>query len=121
MEVKRLSLTEMIRKEGEESSEHIRKRVQEAQKIQERRFLGMGIHYNSQIPAAQMQRFCLMEDKAQQLLQDSFERLEMSVRGYYLTLLVARTIADLEGANLIKRTHILECLLYRSIDKKVWE
>lgn len=121
VEVKRLSLTEMMQKEREESSEEIRKRVQRAQKIQEKRFLGMGIHYNSQIPAGQMQRFCLMEDKAEQLLQDSFERLEMSVRGYYRTLRVARTIADLEGAGRISRAHVLESLMYRSIDKKVWE
>lgn len=120
VEVKRLPLSEIIRKEPEESSAMIRSRVQETQKIQQKRFAGTGILYNSQIPASGIEQYCPMEPHAQKLLQDSFERLELSVRGYYRIVRVARTIADLEGANIIERRHMMESLMYRNLDRKVW-
>ena len=55
------------------------------------------------------------------MLQEAFERLEMSARGYYRTIRVARTIADLEHSEKICRRHIMESLIYREMDRKLWE
>ncbi|MCI8682842.1 MAG: YifB family Mg chelatase-like AAA ATPase [Lachnospiraceae bacterium] len=121
VEVKRLPLAEILSREPEESSKVIRERVQQAQKVQNRRFMGSGILYNSQIPASCMGEFCSLEPEAEKTLQDAFERLELSVRGYYRTVRVARTIADLEHSKPIRRTHIVESLIYRGLDRKLWE
>lgn len=121
VEVKRLPLSEILGKGGEEPSAVIRKRVQEVQDVQRDRFAGSGLLYNSQIPVSDMGKFCPMEHEAEKLLQDSFERLEMSARGYYRTLRVARTIADMGHSRQICKIHIMESLMYRGIDRKVWE
>ncbi len=62
-----------------------------------------------------------MEQDARKLLQDSFERLGLSARGYYRAIRVARTIADMEGCGQIRRVHLMESLMYREIDRKAWE
>ena len=121
MEVKRLPLAELIGGGTEETSEAIRNRVQAVQKVQGKRFAGSGISYNSQIPVPYMEEFCPMEQDARKLLQDSFERLGLSARGYYRAIRVARTIADMEGCGQIRRVHLMESLMYREIDRKAWE
>lgn len=121
VEVKRLPLEELISGGEEEASETIQNRVQAVQKVQQKRFAGSGISYNSQIPTAYMEEFCPMEQGAKKLLEDSFERLGLSARGYYRAIRVARTIADLEGSGQICRVHLMESLMYREIDRKAWE
>lgn len=120
VEVRRLPLQELIQKGPEESSSAIRSRVEAAQGIQRNRFAQEGILYNSQIPASAMAAYCPMEPQAERLLQDSFSRLELTARGYYRIIRVARTIADLSQKPKISRGHIMEALMYRSIDRKMW-
>lgn len=50
-----------------------------------------------------------------------YEKLGLSVRGYYKILKTARTIADLESSEKIRENHISEAVCYRSIDKKYWK
>ena len=61
-----------------------------------------------------------MAPEGEKLLRDSFERLELTARGYYRIIRVARTIADMEGTKRIERSHVQESLLFRSLDRKVW-
>lgn len=68
-----------------------------------------------------MEQWCKMEPEAEELLKESFERLELTARGYYRIIRVARTIADMEEAEEIGRAHIQESLLYRNVDRKVWD
>lgn len=121
VEVSRPALQELTAKQPEESSAVIRRRVERTQRIQRERFAGTEILYNSRIPASAIEKYCIMEIEGQKLLHDSFERMELTARGYYRILRVARTIADMEGIEKISRAHICESLLYRSIDRKVWE
>lgn len=121
VEVSRPALGELTAKHPEESSAEIRSRVERTQRIQQERFAGTGILYNSRIPASAIEKWCVMEEDGQKMLNDSFQRLELTARGYYRVLRVARTIADMEGKEKIGRTHICESLLYRSIDRKVWD
>lgn len=121
VEVKRQSISELFQKEPEESSAVIRERVQRVQRFQRERFAGSPFLYNSQIPASYMKEYCPMEQKAEKMLFEAFERLELSTRGYYRTLRVARTIADMEEAEQICAVHIMESLMYRGVDRKVWD
>lgn len=121
VEVKRLSLGEMVSTEPQETSETVRRRVQDIQNVQKKRFKEGSILSNSRIPVSYMEEFCPMEQKAKTLLQEYFERLEMSARSYYRTIRVARTIADMEHSEQICRVHIMESLMYRGMDGKAWE
>ncbi len=120
VEVRRLPLSDLVGRKKEESSAEIRMRVEKAQEVQRKRFEGTGILYNSQIPVSEIESFCPMDADAGRELQDSFERLELSARGYYRLIRVARTIADLGGSRVIRREHMAESLIYRSIDRRVW-
>ena len=61
-----------------------------------------------------------MEQDAKDMLAEAFETMELSVRGYYKVIRVARTIADLEGKEQIASKHIAESLMYRNIDGRGW-
>lgn len=121
VEVSRPLLEELTAKQPEESSAQIRSRVERTQLLQRKRFAGTDILYNSRIPSSAVEEWCVMEQEAEKLLHESFENLKLTVRGYYRVLRVARTIADLEEAEKIGYSHICESLLYRSIDRKVWD
>ena len=120
VEVRRPPLWDLVQKEPEESSAQIRARVELAQEIQRKRFAQDGIRYNSQIPAPAIGGYCRMDGQAERLLQDSFERLELTARGYYRIVRVARTIADLAAAVQIEPSHVMEALAYRGLDRKMW-
>ncbi|MDZ4124103.1 MAG: ATP-dependent protease, partial [Hydrogenophaga sp.] len=62
-------------------------------------------------------KYCQCTDSAQELLKKIFERLYLSMRGYHKLIKVARTIADLEGAEHIDVPHMQEAIMYRSLDR----
>lgn len=103
-----------------ESSAAIRQRVIRVRQLQQQRFQGKGIYTNAQIPPGMLEQFCPMDDGARSMLKSAFERLGLSARAYDRILKVARTAADLEGSELIRRPHIAEAIQYRSLDRKYW-
>ena len=60
------------------------------------------------------------DDKGLSLLRNAMERLNLSARAYDRILKVARTIADLEGAELIQPSHLAEAYRYRNLDRENW-
>ena len=103
-----------------ESSAEIRKRVNAAREIQTQRYKGTGISCNARINAELLHKVCVLDKKADSALKRSFEKLGLSSRAYTKVLKVARTIADLEGEEIIKFEHISEALQFRSLDRKYW-
>ena len=94
----------------------MRKQVQAAVKIQAERYRGAGIHFNSELQAAQIRQYCPVTDAGNNVLREAFETLGLSARGYHHILRVARTIADLEGEEIIGEAHVNEAIIFRNGD-----
>ena len=100
--------------EGKETSSAMLKAgVMRARKAQIERF-GTENKSNSSMSAQEVEQFCLLTEAAEQLMKKAFEKLHMSMRGYHKTLKVARTIADIQGADKIDVVHIQEAIIYKS-------
>ena len=66
----------------------------------------------------EFKEFCVLDKECVDILEKAFNKLNLSARAYNRILKVARTIADLEGCENIKKEHVLEAIQYRSLDKK---
>ncbi|UCC95056.1 MAG: YifB family Mg chelatase-like AAA ATPase [Candidatus Omnitrophota bacterium] len=112
---------ELISSEAkEESSVHIKERVERARLIQRERFKNEKIFFNSQMNHRQMREHCTLCAEAQALLKRAIQHFRFSVRAYDKILKVSRTIADLEGREKIAPEDISEAVQYRSLDKNLW-
>lgn len=98
---------------GQESSEQIRARVVAARRIQESRFTGTGLRFNTDMGVKEIQKYCPLGRGEEKMLRQAFSVLHLTARGYHRVLKVARTIADLAGEERIKEEHIAEALCYR--------
>lgn len=97
----------------EESSEQIRKRVEQAREIQRQRFKDWNIKTNSSMNIKQIQEICVLDKPSQQLLTQAVNKMNLSARAYNRILKISRTIADLSNSPAITITHIAEALQYR--------
>ncbi len=104
-----------------ESSEAIRARVLQAHRLQQERYKNEAWFFNSQIPSGSMEQYCGLDAKGAQYMERMYEKLQLSARAYHKLLKVARTIADLDGKESIRVSHLREAVRYRSLDKKFWE
>ena len=106
-----------------ESSAAIRERVNRARAFADSRLAsagdGVGI-LNAKMSPKLLQKHCKPTSEGQELLRGAFETLGLSARGHDRVLRVARTIADLDGEELIGEDHIAEAIQYRSLDRKYW-
>ncbi|WP_368393468.1 YifB family Mg chelatase-like AAA ATPase [Veillonella ratti] len=102
-----------------ETSATIRERVISAREIQRKR--SRALHFsdgnrvllNSELSHRQLMLACEVTDEAQQVLAQTFQNLDISIRSYDKILRVARTIADLAGAERVDISHVAEALSYR--------
>jgi magnesium chelatase family protein len=97
----------------EESSADIARRVQAAVEIQRQRYKGPGIRRNALLPAGKLDPLCPLTARAENAFHKALARLGLSGRAYHGILRVARTIADLEGSEIIDAVHILEAVQHR--------
>ena len=121
VEVESVGIDEMTNLPKGESSAKIRERVVNARQIQQERFKKHRlIHCNAQMTTSLMQRYAALDSECTTVLRDAMRRLNLSARAYDRIVKVARTIADLEGSENIKRYHIAEAVGYRSMDRDNW-
>ena len=100
--------------EGEKTNT-IKERVRLARAIQTKRFKTSQrkLNTNSEMNVKELNIYAPLDEETKKILNQSAERLQLSARAYHRTIKLARTIADLEGVENIKVSHILEALQYR--------
>ncbi|MDD2832600.1 MAG: YifB family Mg chelatase-like AAA ATPase [Methylotenera sp.] len=113
IEVSALKNEELTSAQAAESSDIIRARAEKARTFQ----LARQNKANFSLSTAEIDQYCKPDDAGLQLLKTAISRLNLSARAYHRILKVARTIADLAGADEIKSTHIAEAVQYRRGDK----
>jgi len=102
-----------------ESSALIRERVDAARAIQRARFSATaGVHANAHMTARDLRAWCPVSEPVEALLRQAMTRLGLSARAYHRILKIARTIADLAGAESIEPVHVSEAIQYRSLDRR---
>ncbi len=120
VEAPALALAELRSAQPGEASAPMRERVSIARRRQHARFAGTRVTSNARMTHAQIRRHCAVAPALGDLLQQAMEQLSLSARAYDRILKVARTIADLAGADEIAAPHLLEAIQYRSLDRAVF-
>lgn len=100
------------------STAQLRVAVERARNKQKERF-GCEDFYNGMMGAEQVKKYCIVETSAETVIESAFSRLNLSMRGYHKILKVARTIADLDGAEIIQSVHLYEAISYRSLEQSL--
>lgn len=120
IEVPAVSYESMSSDEECETSAVIKERVDAARQFQNQRYKNLNITWNSRLSGENINKICVLTDKAKNILKNAFEKMDLSARAYDRILKVSRTIADLDSSNEINVEHIAEAIQYRSLDRKYW-
>ncbi|MDR9482173.1 MAG: ATP-binding protein, partial [Salibaculum sp.] len=98
---------------GSETSAHVAGRVMAARDIQTGRFARTQARVNADLEGSALEEVAAPDAEGKALLLKIAERFGLSARGYHRVLRVARTIADLDGAEDLRRAHVAEAVGYR--------
>ena len=124
VEVTPVPFDDLASRAPEEPSAAVRERVVAARGRQRARFAddprAAGVHCNAQMPSPLVRRHCRLDAAGQGLMKQALIRLGLSARAYDRILKVARTIADLAGAEAVGPEHLAEAVQYRSLDRAGW-
>jgi magnesium chelatase family protein len=118
VEVGQVSAADLVLPPPAEDSTQVRARVTAARTRQSERFAALGapaqrMRTNADCSGQLLETIAMPDDTGLALLRDASATLGLSARGFHRTLKVARTIADLDGADGVGRIHVAEALSYR--------
>lgn len=122
IEVPAVSAADLILPPPSEGSADVAKRVAAARALQTARYTAAGltgIHTNASAPASILEAVAQPDKQGLALLKEAADTMRLSARGYHRILRVARTLADLDGAQQIGRLHLAEALSYRALADEV--
>jgi len=120
IEVPRLAPDELMDRQPGEPSAAIQERVFLARELQRARLSGTPFRHNSDMPSKALRDFCPLTKDCEGLLRAAIDQFGLSARAHDRIIKLARTIADLEGAEDIGVVHLAEAVQYRSLDRKLW-
>ena len=114
LEVSALEFEKLQSREQAETSDHVRKRVNKARKLQSERFKATrNVFTNAQMSVKEIEIYCRIEEKSKLLMERSVNKLGLSARAYHRILKLARTIADLDSSETLMTKHVAEAVQYR--------
>ena len=122
IEVPAVTAADLILPPPAEGSAEVAARVAAARDIQLARYAAIGlprVRTNAEAPASVLEEIAKPDAQGAKLLRDAAETMRLSARGYHRVLRVARTLADLDGADRIGRLHLAEALSYRALAEDV--
>lgn len=112
--VPRIDHERLLSEKNTNENNKIKKSVATARKIQNKRYSKLSKQKtNGDLSVRELLQFIEVSDEVKQILDDAAKTLNLSPRGYHKVLKLARTIADLDGTEEIKKENILEALSYR--------
>ena len=114
VEVPAMAFDELRSRTSPEPSTRIKQRVEAARDIQRRRFTVGKCHCNANMQAAELRKYCDLDEDCATLMRQAFDALGLTARSYDRIRKVARTIADLDGSETIRPQHIAEAIQYRT-------
>jgi magnesium chelatase family protein len=112
IEVPSVSFEKLEGEEGESSAE-IKKRIEKARAIEQKRFRGLPLQTNAEMGVREIKKFIKINDTLRPALKLAHAKYNLSARAYHRVLKLSRTIADLAGEENIEQNHLLEALRYR--------
>jgi len=105
-----------------EGSAEVAARVAAARAVQERRYTALGltgVRTNAQAQGPVLEEVARPDGAGLTLLREAADAMRLSARGYHRVLKVARTLADLDGAERVGRVHLAEALSYRALADEI--
>jgi magnesium chelatase family protein len=116
IEVPAVTAADLILPPPAEGSAQVRDRVASARAIQTERYsvLGLAVRTNAEASGAVLEQIVKPDPGGLALLREASTAMRLSARGYHRILRVARTLADLDGQDAVRRVHLAEALAYRS-------
>lgn len=117
IEVPAVSAADLVLPAPREGSAEVRARVAAARLRQRERYARLGaagVRTNAECSGRLLEETAMPDEEGVALIHKAAELLRLSARGFHRTLRVARTLADLEGADRVSRTHVAEALSYRA-------
>ncbi|AUC93906.1 AAA family ATPase [Bradyrhizobium sp. SK17] len=118
IEVPAVTAADLILPPPAEGSAEVAKRVAAARDIQLARYAAAGmpqVRTNAEAPSSLLETIAQPDAHGQKLLREAADTMRLTARGYHRVLRVARTLADLDGADAIGRLHLAEALSYRAL------
>ncbi|HET9903648.1 MAG TPA: YifB family Mg chelatase-like AAA ATPase [Xanthobacteraceae bacterium] len=118
IEVPAVTAADLILPPPSEGSAEVAGRVAAARAVQAERYAALGLEEtrtNAAAPPAILEDVARPEAAGLALLRDAADALRLSARAYHRVLRVARTLADLDGAERVARVHVAEALSYRAL------
>ena len=116
VEAPALEYSELRGNEEAECSADIKARVNFARDIQLKRFEGTDLNCNADMGPKELRTYCKLSADCEELMREAFDKMGLTARSYDRILRLARTIADLAGADNIELMHIAEAIQYRTYD-----
>jgi len=113
LDVPPVAFTDLDLPDGGEPSAVVAARVARAREVQAARYEGSGARVNADAEGAALEAVATPDAEGREMLLKAAERFGLSARGYHRVLRVARTIADLEGSESVRKPHVAEALSYR--------
>jgi magnesium chelatase family protein len=120
VEIPAVPFAELTAKADGTSSAGMREQVLAARERQAARFGSDGWLLNGRMTGRLIRKHCTLDADSEGLLKAAMEDMGLSARAHDRILRVARTVADLAGAERIDQGHIAEAIGYRSLDRKLW-